>query len=121
MRKMKDSGVDWIGEIPVNWELRRIKHLPDPSISNNYIDGDWIESQDISDAGIRYLTTGNIGDGKYKDQGNGYVSQETFDELKCKYAYPGDLVISRLNAPYGRSCILPNDFSEYTQKKNMVA
>lgn len=113
MRKMKDSGVDWIGEIPVNWELRRIKHLPDPSISNNYIDGDWIESQDISDAGIRYLTTGNIGDGKYKDQGNGYVSQETFDELKCKYAYPGDLVISRLNAPYGRSCILPNDFSEY--------
>lgn len=25
--KMKDSGVEWIGEIPENWEVRRLKHL----------------------------------------------------------------------------------------------
>lgn len=27
MRKMKDSGVQWIGEIPENWEVRRLKFL----------------------------------------------------------------------------------------------
>ena len=26
-REMKDSGIDWIGEIPVEWEVRRIKNL----------------------------------------------------------------------------------------------
>ena len=27
MREMKDSGVEWIGEIPKNWEVARIKQL----------------------------------------------------------------------------------------------
>jgi len=26
MRKMKDSGVEWIGEIPEDWEIHRVKH-----------------------------------------------------------------------------------------------
>lgn len=113
MRKMKDSGVEWIGEIPKEWHIVKIKYLPDKTINNSYTDGDWIESPDVADEGIRYLTTGNIGDGKYKDQGKGFITLETFNRLNCKYAYPGDLIISRLNAPYGRSCILPNDYSEY--------
>lgn len=25
--QMKDSGVDWIGEIPVHWEVKRLKHV----------------------------------------------------------------------------------------------
>ena len=27
MREMKDSGVDWIGEIPAHWEVKRIKDI----------------------------------------------------------------------------------------------
>ena len=26
-REMKDSGVEWIGEIPEEWEIRRLKAL----------------------------------------------------------------------------------------------
>lgn len=109
---MKDSGIEWIGQIPRGWDVIRIKHLRNGD-DNSFEDGDWIEAPYISDAGIRYLTTGNIGDGTYKEQGNGFVTQETFNALKCKYAYPGDLVFSRLNAPYGRTCILPNFYPEY--------
>lgn len=109
----KDSGIAWIGEIPGEWEVVKIKNLAILNIPDSFIDGDWIESPYITDDGIRYLTTGNIGDGSFKRQGNGFISIETFKTLNCKYAYPGDLVFSRLNAPYGRSCILPNDFSEY--------
>ena len=105
--EMKDSGVEWIGEIPADWETRKIKFLPNKSI-NSYVDGDWIESPVITDDGIPYYTTGNIGDGKFKVQGAGFISEETFIALHCKYAYSGDLIISRLNAPYGRSCILPD-------------
>lgn len=25
MRKMKDSGIEWIGEIPEDWEVKKIK------------------------------------------------------------------------------------------------
>ena len=106
MREMKDSGIAWIGEIPADWGTRKIKFLHNNDV-NSYVDGDWIESPVIVDSGIRYYTTGNIGDGIFKNQGMGYISEETFIALHCKYAYSGDLIISRLNAPYGRSCILP--------------
>lgn len=112
MREMKDSGIEWIGEIPKEWELRKIKFLPNNE-ENSFVDGDWIESPVITDEGIRYYTTGNIGDGFFKEQGNGYISLNTFKMLNCKYAYPSDLVISRLNAPYGRSCILPDNEEKY--------
>lgn len=117
---MKDSGVEWIGKIPEGWKVCRIKNLPDYSVENCFIDGDWIESPDIADSGIRYLTTGNVGDGQFKYQGNGYITQETFDKLNCKFAYPGDWVIARLNAPYGRSCILPSDEERYVLAVDIV-
>lgn len=27
MREMKDSGVEWIGEIPADWTIVRVSHL----------------------------------------------------------------------------------------------
>ena len=112
---MKDSGIKWVGLMPANWKTVRIKNLPNQE-ENSFVDGDWIESSYITNEGIRYYTTGNIGDGKFKEQGNGYISENTFNELKCKYAFPGDLVLSRLNEPYGRSCIIPE-----TEPKCIVA
>lgn len=38
MREMKDSGIEWIGEIPCNWKLERSQwHLEEVNISNNPI------------------------------------------------------------------------------------
>ena len=62
MRAMKDSGIAWIGEIPEEWKICKIKQLADQNEENSFVDGDWIESPYIMDSGIRYLTTGNIGD-----------------------------------------------------------
>ena len=112
MREMKNSGIEWIGNIPESWTVKRIKYLSYKE-RNSFVDGDWIESPFIIDNGIRYLTTGNIGDGKFKIQGDGFISNETFKALNCKFAFPGDLVFSRLNAPFGRSCILPNIEQKY--------
>jgi restriction endonuclease S subunit len=103
----KDSGVEWIGEIPSHWGTTRIKYTPKED-KYSFIDGDWIESKNLSDDGVRYITTGNIGEGKYKEQGKGYITEETFEALKCTEIYEGDLIISRLSLPVGRSCILPH-------------
>lgn len=107
--KYKDSGVEWIGQVPEGWEVKKIKFL---ALDKNtlFLDGDWIESKNIvfDDSQIRYITTGNIGEGKYKEQGLGYITDETFKKLNCTEIYPGDLLISRLNPPIGRCCIVPN-------------
>ena len=105
--ELTDSGIPWIGLIPRNWEISRIKYIHRQT-KDSFIDGDWIESPSIVDDGIRYITTGNIGEGRFKYQGNGFISEETFRNLNCTEVFPGDLVISRLSPPVGRSCIIPN-------------
>ena len=105
--KMKDSGVEWIGEVPAHWEVKPIKSLAnDPG--SLFIDGDWIESRNLSSEGIRYITTGNVGEGVYKEQGSGFISETTFHELGCTEVLPGDVLVSRLNPPIGRACIVPD-------------
>lgn len=101
------SGIDWINEIPVNWSSMKLKHTV-KNIESDFMDGDWIESTDISTEGIRYLTSGNIGAGFYKEQGEGFISEDTFAELDCIEVFPGDLLISRLNEPIARTCFIPN-------------
>ena len=72
-------------------------------------DGDWIESKDQSDDGIRLIQTGNIGKRGFleKETRKKYISKETFSRLGCTEVFPGDILISRLPDPVGRACIVP--------------
>lgn len=72
-------------------------------------DGDWIEKKDQSNVGVRLIQTGNIGNGVYKDKiGKAkYISEDTFVRLHCNEVLRGDILVSRLPEPLGRSCIVP--------------
>jgi len=78
-------------------------------VCDAFADGDWIETKDQSDDGIRLIQTGNVGEGVFlaKDGRARYVSEETFARLNCTEIFPDDLLISRLPDPIGRACILP--------------
>ena len=72
-------------------------------------DGDWIESEHITDQGIRLVQTGNIGVGSFIERDEKkYIFEKSFVSLRCKEIRQGDLLICRLADPAGRSCILPN-------------
>lgn len=103
----KDSGVEWLGDVPGHWGSVPIKYMALESESL-FLDGDWIESKDISGEGIRYITTGNVTNGKYREQGTGYITEDTFLKLNCTEVLEGDVLIARLNDPIGRACIVPN-------------
>lgn len=86
------------------WEQRKLESLCDV-----FMDGDWIEAKDQSNAGIRLVQTGNVGTTKYlnKENNQKWISEETFERLHCKEIYSGDILISRLPEPAGRACIVP--------------
>jgi len=79
------------------------------SLCATFIDGDWIESKDQSDNGIRLIQTGNVGFGFFKgrEDKSRYITEETFKKLNCTEVVPGDILISRLPDPIGRACIVP--------------
>ncbi len=103
---MKDSGIEWLGEVPAHWQTFAIKQLAGHG-ANSFIDGDWIESPYITSEGVRLIQTGNVGIGVYREQGFRYVSDETFDALKCTEVRPRDVLICRLDGPVGRACLAP--------------
>lgn len=71
MREMKDSGIEWIGEIPEEWRLTRIGYLfktigsgTTPSSSDSrYYDGNhnWLQTGDLND-GIIITTEKTVTD-----------------------------------------------------------
>ena len=52
-RKMKDSGIEWVGEIPEEWEIKRLKYL-----SNSFKKGNGITKEEVVENGdtpcVRY-------------------------------------------------------------------
>lgn len=86
------------------WEQRVLGSLCD-----KFTDGDWIESKDQSNSGVRLIQTGNIGVAEYLDKPSNkkWVSEDTFNRLHCEEVLPGDILISRLPDPAGRACIIP--------------
>lgn len=86
-----------------------MKLVPLKDICTVFGDGDWIESKDQSNEGIRLIQTGNVGSGVFKDriEKARWISEDTFKRLRCTEISEGDVLISRLPDPVGRACLLP--------------
>jgi len=83
---------------------------PLAAVCDVFADGDWIESKDQSNAGIRLVQTGNVGDGVFKDRRDKarWIDENTFSRLNCTEVVPGDILFSRLPDPVGRACMVPD-------------
>ena len=92
-------------DIDPSWETMKLE-----DICEVFVDGDWIESKDQSENGIRLVQTGNIGFGFFKNKIDKarYISETTFKRLNCTEIFPNDILTSRLPDPVGKSCLIPN-------------
>ena len=89
-RKMKDSGIEWIGKIPEGWEIKRLGAiLQERNEVNNPIQTTSILSLTNNRGVIPYSEKGNQGN-KAKDDLSGY-----------KIAHIGDIVLNSMNVIIG--------------------
>jgi len=87
-----------LGRIPEGWEFQRLDKL-----CSAVLDGDWIETKDQGGEDYRLLQISNIGLSDFVETGKfRYVTQETFDRLRCTEIQPDDLLIARMPSPIGR-------------------
>lgn len=108
---MKDSGIAWIGEIPLDWKVSRIKYLIDPNHPYPIGDGDhgMIKADDYLDEGIPYIRVLNLtwGYGLNMDS-IVYISKEMNELIKNSELKPNDLLIAKTGATIGKTAIVPN-------------
>ena len=75
-----------------------------------FVDGDWVESKDQDPAGdVRLVQLADVGDGRYIDKSNRFLTSAKARELRCTFLKPGDVMLARMPDPLGRACIFPGD------------
>lgn len=90
-RPMKDSGVEWIGEIPADWKVFRIANLYD---ERNESGSDDLPILTVS------INSG-ISDHEVADEDQARVFVRSEDKTKYKRVYPGDLAYNMMRAWQG--------------------
>lgn len=114
--EMKDSGIEWIGEIPSNWKTLRIKDIGDARNGLTYSP----ENQVDEEQGTLVLRSSNVKDGRLIFSDNVYVNIEIPAELMLKN---GDILICSRNGSkklIGKNAYI-NESDKYTYGAFMMS
>lgn len=105
---MKDSGIEWLGEIPEHWKLVRLKHLIKELESGVSVNSTDIPVSDNHTFGI--LKTSCVYDFTFSEIENKQVVAEEYNRVKCPVK-KDSIIISRMNTPelVGASGYVPRD------------
>ncbi|AIY39166.1 Type I restriction-modification system [Collimonas arenae] len=101
---MRNSGVEWLGEVPTHWNQIKMKH-----ILIAIIDAEHKTAEYFDDGTYLVCRTTNVRDGILKLDGGKYTNQETYLEwIKRGVPESGDILFTR-EAPAGEACIVPEE------------
>ena len=91
----KDSGVEWLGEVPGHWEAVPLKH-----VIRKIESGTSVNSTDVpaGEGELGVLKTSCVYSGAFEAGENKAVVPEEYDRVACPVT-AGTLVVSRMNTP----------------------
>ena len=104
----KDSGVEWLGEVPEHWEvsaLRRKLRTPDGIKIGPF--GSQLKLEQMSPSGYKVYGQANVIARDFA-RGTKFVNQEKFDELSACEVLPGDLLVTMMGTS-GRCTHVPEN------------
>lgn len=104
-RPMKDSGVEWIGEIPENWKITKIKN------HFSVISGATPKSENVSywDGNIPWITPADYKTkDKFVSSGRKSITQEGYDSCGTTLVPTGSVIFSK-RAPVGTVALAKNE------------
>jgi type I restriction enzyme S subunit len=117
---MRDSGVEWLGEVPVHWGVSALKYHVDT------VNGFGFSSSDVCEEGVPFIRAGNIKK-KSVTRTNLYLPKGIVDRHKRVILSEGDIVISMvgsdpiiLESAVGQIGIVPNSMAGSVPNQNVV-
>lgn len=104
-RKTKDSGIEWIGKIPENWTISKLKKVTE------ILTCGYASTPEYFDDGVPFLSAQNVKNDKLDLLKYNKISRELHNQL-TKYKKPrkGDILQVRVGATIGNTCIVEDDF-----------
>ena len=118
---MKDSGIEWLGEIPEGWEVRKLKHLM------NYFKGFAFKSSDFVDSGFPIIKVSSIKKGIIKKVDTFIAPNNQRSEFENVRLSIGDIVITTVgskpeivNSSVGQIGIIDHKYENAYLNQNTV-
>jgi type I restriction enzyme S subunit len=103
---MKDSGVDWIGEIPEGWEVKKLKHVTSKIGSGSTPRG----GADVyTDYGVRFLRSQNVYNDGLRLSDVAYISDNVHVKMKGTQVRENDILYNITGGSIGRCCCYTDD------------
>ena len=99
---LKDSGVEWLGEIPAHWEIRRLKHAVNKIGSGKTPSGG--AERYVTD-GIMLLRSQNIHFRGLELSDVAYIDAATDDEMSNSRVHEDDVLLNITGASLGRCSV----------------
>ena len=104
----KPSGVEWLGDVPEHWEVRRMKHLVTTSAVGIQMGpfGASLTQLQHQDTGYKVYGQENTISGDFQ-KGSRWITEGQFKELHRYELVPGDLVLTRKGS-IGKCRLIPD-------------
>jgi len=94
--ELNDSGIDWIGEIPKHWEVKRLKNFICDLEGGVSVNASESESANSNEIGV--LKTSAVYTYSFDPLQNKKVFENELNRVSCRVR-KGAIIISRMNAP----------------------
>ena len=101
---MKDSGVEWLGEIPTHWEVKRLKHLTPGTTVGIVV----TPSKYYVDEGIPCLRSLNVSRGALDLDNLVFISEHANELHRKSQIFAGDVVVVRTGQA-GTASVVPKE------------
>ncbi len=99
---MKDSGVEWLGEIPAHWKVKRLKHLTPGTTVGIVV----TPSKYYVDEGIPCLRSLNVSRGAIDMENLVFISEHANELHRKSKIFAGDVVVVRTGQA-GTAAVVP--------------
>ncbi len=110
---MKDSGIEWLGEVPEHWKIVALKRVA----SICYGIG---EPPKYQAEGIPLIRATNIHNGRLFEDGLVFVNPADIPEKRIVWLSAGDIIVVRSGAYTGDSAIIPEGYGSCIAGFDMV-
>lgn len=102
---MKDSGVEWLGEIPVHWQIKRVKHCIDPVRPVTY---GILKPGEIDEDGVPMIRAQDYSKEWNQKSEILMVSAEVEAPYIRSRVRTGDVLITAVGAGIGNCAVVPD-------------
>jgi type I restriction enzyme S subunit len=100
---MKPSGIEWVGDIPVGWEVQRVNRLIKTGTSITY---GIVQAGPDYEGGIPYIRTSDMSEEAFQESGYMKTSPEIDASYSRSKVCTGDLVVA-IRATLGKGLSVP--------------